>query len=101
MPNGRVKVFHENLNYGFVVTDDGRDVFVSGEDVDGSRLGSGDEVEFELGENDSGRKQAKTVKVTRTAPPDNPIGRTMTNPPSWDQLEDLERQRRQNRRRRR
>jgi hypothetical protein len=41
------------------------------------------------------------VTVTKAAPAANPVGRTMANPPSWDELEERERQRRMARRRRR
>ena len=102
MPTGRVKVFHSERNFGFVIDDEnGRDVFVRGDDVEGGVLNSGDLVEFELSENDDNRKAARAVKVTRPAPPDNPVGRTMAPPPSWDELEERDRQRRQARRRRR
>lgn len=104
MPTGRVKVFHADRKFGFITSDTGREVYVSAEALDGDdALRSGDEVEFELvedeGHNASPRAQA--VKVVKRAPDGNPVGRTMHPPPSWDELEELERQRRAARRRRR
>jgi CspA family cold shock protein len=100
MPTGRVKVFHADRNYGFVTTSDGREVYVSGDQVTGDALRSGDEVEFEIADSDNGRRAAAEVRVTKQAPANNPVGRTMTPPPSWDELEERERQRRMARRRR-
>ncbi len=101
MPQGHVKVFHPDKNYGFVVTSDGEELHVAGDQVAGDALRSGDEVEFEIAENDRGRASATQVRVTKTAPADNPVGRTMAAPPTWDELEERERQRRMARRRRR
>jgi cold shock CspA family protein len=101
MPTGHVKVFHPDRNFGFVTTSDGDEVYVAADQVDGGVLRSGDEVEFEFGESDNGRRAATGVTVTKQAPADNPVGRTMMAPPSWDELEERERQRRAARRRRR
>jgi cold shock CspA family protein len=101
MHTGHVKIFHPAQNYGFIIAADGNELFVSGDQVQSGPLRSGDEVEFEQGEAERGRPTAVGVKVTKSAPADNPVGRTMTSPPSWDELEDIERQRRMARRRRR
>lgn len=101
MPNGRVKVFHADKNYGFLTTSDGRELYVNGDQVHGEPLRSGDEVEFEVEEGDRGKQAATGVTVTKQAPADNPVGRTMAPPPTWDELEERERQRRMARRRRR
>jgi cold shock protein len=101
MAQGHVKVFHADKNYGFVTTHDGAEVYVSGDQVGGDPLRSGDEVEFEIEDGERGRPMAVSVKVTKPAPADNPVGRTMMAPPTWEQLEDRERQRRMARRRRR
>lgn len=101
MPNGHVKVFHADKNYGFLTSLDGHEVYVSGDQVHGEPLRSGDEVEFEIVDGDRGRQAATSVAVTKQAPPNNPVGRTMVPPASWDDLEDRERQRRMARRRRR
>jgi cold shock CspA family protein len=101
MPTGRVKVFHADRNFGFVTTQEGDQLYVAGDQVQGGSLHSGDEVEYELGESESGKRAATSVTVTKQAPADSPIGRTMVAPPSWDELEEKERQRRMARRRRR
>jgi cold shock CspA family protein len=48
MPHGHVKVFHPDKNYGFVITDGGEELYVSGDEVSGDTLRSGDHVEFEV-----------------------------------------------------
>ena len=101
MPTGRVKLFHADRNFGFVTVDDGSEVYVAGDQVSGEPLRSGDEVEFEIADTEKGRKAATGLKVTKQAPADSPVGRTMTAPPSWDELEQRERERRMARRRRR
>ncbi len=101
MPTGRVKVFHPDRNFGFVTTSDGDEVYVAASEVSGDTLRSGDEVEFEVADAERGRRTATGVSVTKSAVADNPVGRTMTSPPSWDELEERERQRRMARRRRR
>ncbi|MDX1620534.1 MAG: cold shock domain-containing protein [Nitriliruptorales bacterium] len=103
MPTGRVKVFHDDRNFGFITADDGREFFVSSDEVGDDGLRSGDQVEFEEAEDDEprGEPRAISVAVTKRAPDDNPVGRTMNPPPPWDELQELERQRRMARRRRR
>jgi cold shock CspA family protein len=101
MPTGRVKVFHADRNFGFLTTTEGDELYVAGDQVEGGSLRSGDEVEYELGESENGKRAATGVTVTKQAPADNPVGRTMQNPPSWEELEEKERQRRMARRRRR
>ncbi len=101
MATGRVKVFNADKNFGFLTTSEGDELYVAGDQVQGDALRSGDEVEFELGESDNGKRAATGVTVTKQAPADNPVGRTMVPPPSWDELEERERQRRAARRRRR
>jgi cold shock CspA family protein len=101
MPTGRVKVFHADRNFGFVTSEDGSEVYVAGSEVSGGPLRPGDEVEFEVADTERGRKAATGVTVTKAAPADNPVGHTMAPPPSWDELEERERQRRMARRRRR
>ena len=101
MPTGRVKLFHADRNFGFVTTDEGQELYVSGQQVGNGPLRPGDEVEFEIADTEQGRKAATGVTVTKQAPEDNPVGRTMLAPPSWEELEERERQRRMARRRRR
>ncbi len=101
MPTGHVKVFHVKNNYGFIIAADGHEIYVSGDAVSGGSLNSGDEVEFEIQDSDRGQPAATSVQITKAAPADNPVGHTLASPPSWDQLEERERQRRMARRRRR
>lgn len=104
MPTGRVKMFNTERNFGFAQpTEGGRDVFVHASAVDGTEpLRPGDIIEYELAESDSGL-QATNVRVTERAPEDNPAGRVVTGgaPPTWDKLEEISRELRQDRRQRR
>ena len=101
MPTGHVKVFHPDRSFGFIVSEDGRQVYVPASAITGDGIRSGDEVEFEVAEGEDGRTAAANVTVTKAAPANNPVGRTMMAPPTWDELEERERQRRMARRRRR
>lgn len=101
MPVGRIRMFDTKRAFGFLVTSDGDELYVAGAQAPGGRLDAGDEVEYELGEGDHGRRVATSVTVTKAAPAGSPVGRTMLPPPSWEDLEDRERQRRMARRRRR
>ncbi|MFT4744393.1 MAG: cold shock CspA family protein [Nitriliruptoraceae bacterium] len=101
MPTGHVKVVHSDRNFGRITGEDGAEVLFSTELVDGV-AGSGDEVEYEVSDGETPRdRRATLVTITKKAPASNPVGRTMTQPPSWDALEDLDRARRAARRRRR
>lgn len=59
---GKVKWFNNQKGYGFIIQDDGTEIFVHFKDVDGS-IGDNDEVEFEVG---SGQKGPQAVNVKRT-----------------------------------
>lgn len=101
MATGTVKVFHTDRNFGFLTTEEGDDLYVHGDHVDGGALNSGDVVEYEMGDEEGRNRAAVDVKVVKAAPAANPVGRTMAPPPTWDTLEERERQRRAARRRRR
>ena len=101
MATGTVKVFHTDRNFGFLTTEQGADLYVHGDQVDGGRLTPGDVVEYELSAEEGADRAATSVTVVKSAPDANPVGRTMSPPPTWDDLEYLDRQRRQARRRRR
>lgn len=101
MATATVKVFHTDRNFGFLTTESGDDLYVHADQVDGGSLTPGDVVEYELNDEEGKDRAATSVTVVKQAPAANPVGRTMANPPTWDVLEDRERQRRQARRRRR
>ena len=103
MPTGHVKVVHTDRNFGRITDEGGAEVIFDPDALaDGGPVRSGDEVEFELAESDNPReRRATTVTVTKRAPAENPVGRTLAAPPTWDDLEEADRQRRQARRRRR
>lgn len=67
--HGTVKWFAQDKGYGFIKRDSGPDVFVHHSAIQGSgfkSLNEGEEVEFEVVEEDRG---LKAVNVTRTNPP--------------------------------
>lgn len=102
MPTGRIRTYDAKRGFGFVVAEDGEEYYVGSAAVPAGAPQPGDEVTFEIAEDAApGRRAASAVTVTRSAPAGSPVGRTMTPPPSWDALEDRERQRRMARRRRR
>lgn len=53
MAIGKVKWFNPEKGYGFIEQENGKDLFVHINDVQGGDLKEGDRVEFEIGE---GRK---------------------------------------------
>ena len=65
MPTGKVKWFNDAKGYGFIETEDGKDVFVhfSAISMEGYKsLSEGQQVEFEAVES------AKGLQATRVAP---------------------------------
>ncbi len=61
---GKVKWFDERKGYGFIVTDDGKDIFVHHSSIQGTgfrTLREGDDVEFEIERSPRGPK-ASNVK---------------------------------------
>lgn len=99
MHTGHVKSWNPEEGFGYVVTDEGREYYVGQEAVNGN-MNPGDLVEVEVADSD-GRKSISSLTVTKSAPEGNPTGRTMAAPPSWDQLEEVDRERRAAKRRRR
>ena len=64
MANGTVKWFNNKKGYGFINTDNGRDIFVhfSSVEMDGYKsLNEGEQVTFEIEESDRG-PEAKKVR---------------------------------------
>lgn len=67
MERGKVKWYNDKKNYGFITTDDGRDVFVhksalADASITALNEGQGQEVEFEVKNSPKGL-QAANVKV--------------------------------------
>ena len=63
---GTVKWFNESKGYGFITCEDGTDVFVHYNSIQGEgfkTLYEGDEVEFEIVEDAKGLKADKVVKL--------------------------------------
>jgi CspA family cold shock protein len=100
MPTGRIRMFDAKRRFGFLVTDEGDEYYVPATATTAA-LGAGDQVEFEPAETAGNRRAVASLTVLQAAPAGSPVGRTMAPPPSWDTLEDAERQRRMARRRRR
>lgn len=104
MPSARVKIFDTERSYGFAQPlEGGKDVYVHASEVEGvDELRPGDVIEYEEAETEEGI-QATQVKVTERAPDENPAGRVVAGgpPPTWDKLEEIDRQLRQDRRQRR
>lgn len=100
MPTGTVKLYHVDRKFGFITAEDGKEVYVSADDLGGTTIKPGDRITYEVAEGDKGPR-AVEVNVDTAVPDDTPVGRTMSAPPNWEHIEDRERARRQNRRRRR
>lgn len=72
MSDGKVKWFNPRKGYGFIATDDGRDIFVHYSSISGNgykTLAEGEPVTFEIVEGDKGLR-AENV-VAKSAPVSN------------------------------
>jgi CspA family cold shock protein len=64
MPNGTVAFFHDRKGYGFIQTDDADDdVFFHMEDVGGTDLEEGQEVEFDIEQSEKGPRAANLERL--------------------------------------
>ena len=59
---GTVKWFDPEKGYGFILKEDGQELFVHKSALDGGHLNEGERVEFEIGEGSKG-PIAENVKV--------------------------------------
>ena len=66
MPVGRVKWFNDAKGYGFIETEEGKDIFVHFSAISGSgfrSLREGDKVQFEVVQDAKGPKAANVTKL--------------------------------------
>lgn len=66
MARGKVKWFNESKGWGFITTDDGKDVFVHYSAIEGKgykSIAQGQQVEFEIVETPKGPQAVKVVKL--------------------------------------
>lgn len=60
---GKVKWFNMRKGYGFIESEDGKDVFVHKTSIEKGFLNEGDEVEFEVEETERGPNAKNVTKV--------------------------------------
>ena len=66
MPTGTVKFFNDSKGYGFITSEDGKDVFVHHSSITGDgfkTLKEGQDVEFEVTKGPKGDQATNVVKL--------------------------------------
>jgi len=67
MPKGVVKWFNPKKGYGFITSEDGKEIFVHFSSLQGEgfkTLREGDEVEFEITQGEKGEQATQVVKLS-------------------------------------
>jgi CspA family cold shock protein len=67
MPKGIVKWFNPKKGYGFITSEDGKDIFVHFSSIQGEghkTLKEGDEVKFEITKGEKGEQATEVVKLS-------------------------------------
>lgn len=65
MQTGKVKWFNSQKGYGFIIQEDGKEIFVHFKDIEGgaNALRDNDEVEFEVQEGMKGLQAVRVRKI--------------------------------------
>jgi CspA family cold shock protein len=72
MPKGTIRQVIDR-GFGFIKTEEGKELFFHRNEIEGvefSSLKTGQEVEFEIGQDKKGRPQAVKVRLTETQSPE-------------------------------
>ena len=67
MPKGTVKWFNQKKGYGFLISEDGKEIFVHFSSIQGEgfkSLREGDEVKFEITQGEKGEQATNVVKLS-------------------------------------
>ncbi|MCJ7578412.1 MAG: cold-shock protein [candidate division Zixibacteria bacterium] len=68
MPKGVVKWFNPKKGYGFITSEDGKEIFVHFSSLQGEgfkTLREGDEVKFEITQGEKGEQATQVVKLSQ------------------------------------